>query len=103
MVLKEEMLDMKREVQELRQESVAMELVKDGKTSNKRMAYCFTSIIIVLIILNAITAGLFFKYITENTTEETVTTTKTQEIEDVDEIQNSNIVNGDIYGKDKTN
>ena len=33
----------------------------------------------------------------------TIEEISTQEIEDVDTIENSNIINGDVYGQDKTN
>ena len=45
MGLKEEMLEMKKEVEEIQEHSFAMELLKDQKKQNKRM------FIIILVIL----------------------------------------------------
>lgn len=98
----EEIMAVKKEIEELKQESLAIEIIRDNKAINKRMAISFTSVIIILIILYFVTVGLFLKYINSLGYEETTTTTKTQEIEDVDSIDNSNIVNGDMYGENKT-
>ena len=52
MGLKEEVLEMKREVQEIQEQSFAMELLKDQKKQNKRQ------FIIILVILGMFTCLL---------------------------------------------
>lgn len=94
MGLKEEVLEMKKEVQAVRKQSFTMELLKDFKKQNKRL------FIIILVILTMwfSTIGYLVYILNDIGVEET-----TQEINDVDTIENSNITNGDIYGQDKTN
>lgn len=75
--------------------SFAMDLLKDYKKQNKRQ------FIIILVILGMWFATIgYLVYVLNDigTIEET-----TQEISEVDNIENTNIVNGDMYGKDKTN
>ena len=74
--------------------SLAMELLNDYKKTNKRQ------FIIILVILTMwfITIGYLVYILNDIGTIET-----TQEIQDVEAIQNSNITNGDMYGEDKTN
>ena len=96
MGIREEVLEMKKEVQEIQEHSFAMELIKDQKKQNKRQY------IIILVILGMwFTTIGYLVYILNDigtTTEETTT----QEITDFDTI-NGNIVNkGDINGEDKT-
>ena len=94
MSMKEDVLDMKKEVQEIREQSFTMELLKDFKKQNKRL------FIIILVILTMwfSTIGYLVYILNDIGVEET-----THEINDVDTIENSNITNGDIYGQDKTN
>lgn len=97
MGLREEIEDMKKEVEEIQEESFAMELLKDQKKQNKRQ------FIIILVILGMwLTTIGYLVYVLNDigtTTEETTT----QEVTDFDTI-NGNIVNkGDINGEDKTN
>ena len=103
MDLLREVLEMKKEVEAVKNDSFAMELLKDSKNANKRIAISFTIVIVLMIIIYFITVGLFLKYISDIGTEETTITTKTQELEDIDNISNSNIVNGDMYGENKAN
>ena len=97
MDLKEEVVNMKKEVKEVRSQSLAREMLEDYKKQNKRLF-----IIIILILIMWFATGCYLVYILNDigTIEETNTT---QEISDVDSIDNSNIVNGDVNGKDKTN
>ena len=92
-----------KEIEELKEQSLAMELLRDSKQANKRIAISFASVLIVTIFIYFITVGLFLKYISEINSEEVITNTKTQEIQDVESIEGSNIVNGDMYGENKTN
>ena len=94
MGIKEEVIEMKKEVQEVKEQSFAMELLKDYKKTNKRQ------FIIILVILTMwfLTIAYLVYVLNDIGTIET-----TQEIEDVDTIENSNITNGDLYGENKTN
>lgn len=80
----------------MEEKSLAMELIQDYKKANKRQ------FIIILVILTMwfITIGYLVYTLNDIGTTETTTS---QEIEDVDTIENSNISNGDMYGENKTN
>ena len=84
----------KKEIKELKEQSLAMELLNDYKKTNKRQ------FIIILVILTMwfCTIGYLVYILNDIGTTETA-----QEISDVNSIQNSNIANGDFYGEDKTN
>lgn len=103
MGLRDEVIEMKKEVEAVKKESFAMELLKDSKNANKRICFSFTAVIMLMIIMYFVTVGLFLKHISDTGIEETTITTKTQELEDIDNISNANIVNGDMYGENKTN
>lgn len=98
MGLKEEINDMKKEVKsvkELNKQSLAKEMLEDYKKQNKRL------FIIILVILTMwFATGCYLVYILNDMG--TIEETTTQEITDVDSIDSSNIVNGDMNGKDKT-
>jgi hypothetical protein len=97
MGLKEEVLEMKKEVQEIQEQSFAMELLKDQKKQNKRQ------FIIILVILGMWFATIGYLVYVLNDIGTTTEETTTQEVTDFDTI-NGNIVNkGDINGEDKTN
>ena len=95
MGLKEEINDMKKEVKEVKGQSLAKEMLEDYKKQNKRLF-----IIIIVILCMLFTTGCYLVYILNDTG--TIEETSTQEITDVDNIDSSNIVNGDYNGKDKT-
>lgn len=103
MKLNDEVLEMKKEVREMKEQSIAMEIVKNQKKTIKNIIVAFTSIIIILLVLFGVTIAAFLHYINTTGYEEETINTKSQEIEDVDTIENSNIVNGDLYGENKTN
>lgn len=94
MGLKEEVIEMKKEVEEVKEQSLAMELLSDYKIANRRQY------IIILVILGMwfATIGYLVYVLNDIGVEETTTTTKTQDIRDVDTINSSNIVNGDYNG-----
>ena len=94
MSLKDEVLEMKKEVQAVKEQSLAMELIKDYKKQNKRQ-FVITLVILVMWFL---TIGYLVYILNDIGTIET-----TQEIQDVNTIENSNITNGDSYGENKTN
>ena len=93
----------KKELESLKEQSFAMEMLKDSKRANKRICCSFTIVLTTLVIVYFVTVGIFLKYIDSLSVEETITNTKTQEISDIDTIENTNIVNGDFNGYDKTN
>lgn len=101
--MREELMAVKKEINELKEQSFAMELLKDSKNANKRICFSFTAVIIMLIIGYFATVALFLHYISITGYEEITTNTRTQEITDIDTIENSNIINGDMYGENKTN
>lgn len=74
---------------------LATELLADYKRANRRMFI----IILVLIVMWSLTLGYLIYTLNDIGTVETTT----QEITDVDSIDNTNIVNGDYNGNDKTN
>jgi uncharacterized membrane protein len=93
-MIRDDIMAVKKEIKELKEQSLAMELLNDYKKTNKRQ------FIIILVILTMwfCTIGYLVYILNDIGTTET-----TQEISDVNSIQNSNIANGDFYGEDKTN
>lgn len=91
MSMKEDVLEMKKEVEELKQETFAMELLKDQRKQNKRLFIIWIITFLTLICVTCYTIWLLNDI---GVIEET-----TQEITDFDTI-NGNVVNqGDIYGE----
>jgi len=89
MGIREDVLDMKKEVNELREQSFAMELLHDQRKQNKRLFI----IIIVILSMWFATIGYLVYVLNDIGTEEITTTeTTTQEIEDVDTIE-GNVIN----------
>ena len=84
----------KKEVNELKEKSFAMELLSDFKRQNKRQFI----VIIVILCLWFITIGYLVYILNDIGTIET-----TQEVTDVDTINGSVVNQGDIYGESKTN
>lgn len=99
MGFREDIMAVQKEIQEVKEQSFAMELLNDYKKANKRQFI----IIIVILTMWFATIGYLVYILNDIGIEETTTTTTTQEIEDVDSIDNSYIVNGDNYGENKTN
>ena len=93
-MIRDDIMAVKKEIKELKEQSLAMELLNDYKKTNKRQ------FIIILVILTMwfCTIGYLVYILNDIGTTETA-----QEISDVNSIQNSNIANGDFYGEDKTN
>lgn len=95
MGIKDDFIEIKKEVEQMQEQSFAMELLKDQKKQNKRM---FT-IILVILTMWFITIG-YLVYVLNDIG--TITEENTQEITDFDTI-NGNVVNrGDINGEYKT-
>ena len=103
MSLRDDIIEMKQEVNSVRKQSLAMEMYQDSKRANKRICIAFTAVLVTMVIFYFITVAIFLYNYSNIECEETVTNTKTQEIEDIDSMQNSNIINGDVYGQNKAN
>lgn len=89
MGLKEEVLEMKKEVQEIQEQSFAMELLKDQKKQNKRQ---FITILVILGMWFA-TIGYLVYVLNDIGTE-----TTTQEVTDIDSVDRNIVNKGDING-----
>ena len=92
MNLKEEVLELEKEVKEIQEESFATQILKDYKKQSKRQ------FIIILVILGMWFATIgYLIYILNDigveTTTTTTSTTETIDIDDVDNIENSHIHN----------
>ena len=74
----------------MKEKGLALELLNDYKRANKRQFI----IIIILLVMWFLTIGYLVYTLNDIGTVETTT----QEISDVDSIDNSNIANGDING-----
>lgn len=93
MSIREDLTDIKAEVNTLKDESLAMEILKDYKKSTKRL---FT-ILTIVIVLWFITIG-YLVYVLNDRVKET----DTIEVEDVESIDNSHIkIGDDIWEKSK--
>lgn len=88
MGLKEEMLEMKKEVKEIQEESFATQILHDYKMQNKRQYI----IILVILIMWFATIG-YLVYVLNDIGTETTTTEELIDIDDVDNIENSHIHN----------
>ena len=95
MSIKDDLKEAKEEIQELKEQSLAMELLKDYKKTSKGLYI----ILIVVLCMWFITIGYLVYILNDISSVETTT----QEISDVDTIENSNVANRHIYGEDKTN
>ena len=95
MSIKDDLKEAKEEIQELKGQSLAMELLHQSKKTNQRLFIVWLVTFIAFIGLLGYTIFLLNDIGTIETTS--------QEISDVDTIENSNVANGDIYGEDKTN
>ena len=95
MSMRDDVMEIKKELEEVREESFAMELLKDYKKANKRQ---FIIILVILTMWFATIGYLVYVLNDIGVIEETTT----QEVTDIDTI-NGDIVNkGDIYGENKT-
>lgn len=85
-------------------QSLAMELLEYSKEQNGQLEKTNKRLIIVLIIILVLwfaTIGAFLYYI--NTTGYVETDEYSQEIKDIDSVNNSKIINGDEYGENNSN
>lgn len=96
MNIREEVLEMKKEVEEIQEHSFAMELLKDQKRQNKRQ------FIIILVILGMWFATIgYLVYILNDIGTETTTTTETYDMNT--DNGNNNFVGGDNNGNIENN
>lgn len=92
--LKEEAIEMKKEVKDIQEQSLAMELLQDARKTNKRMFI----IIIVILAMWFVSIGLFIYYINTTGYEETITET-TETDDGGNACVGDNCNNGVINGK----
>lgn len=95
MGIKEDVLEMKKELNEVKEQSFAMELLSDYRKQNKRQFI----IILVILIMWFCTIGYLVYVLNDIGVEETTT----QEVSDVETINGSVVNNGDVYGENKAN
>lgn len=100
MSIREDVEKIEKKAEEIEQESIAMELIKDYKKNDKRLFV----ISIILIIYSAIITA-FYIYTLNDIDTETITTTKSydidkQDVSDTGDINNSHIINGEVHGTD---
>ena len=92
--MQEDIEKIENKVKEIEQKSFAMSILSDYKTAFKRLFY----VLIIVLFMWFGTIGYLVYVLNDIGVVET-----TQEIEDIDSIENSNITNGDVYGEDNTN
>lgn len=98
MGMREDLMEAKKELEEIKQQSFAIELLSDFKKQNRRL---FIIWIITFIAFISLLGYMIYLLNDIGTINET--TTSTQEVSDIDSMNNSNIVNGDYNGESKTN
>lgn len=86
MGIREDVLEMKKEVEEIQEQSFAMELLKEDHKKNKRQ------FIIILVLIGLLALAMTYIVILLNDIE---TTTETIDIDNVEKIDNSHIKIGD--------
>lgn len=91
MSIKDDLKETKEEIQELKEQSLAMELLHQSKKTNKRQ------FIVILVILSMwfITIGYLVYILNDISSVETTT----QEVSDIETIGGSVVNNGDVYGE----
>lgn len=94
MGLKEEIIDAKKEMNDIRQHSIAWEMLKDTKQSIKRICIAFTIVLCVILILFGATIAYLIHTLNDIGTEE-ITTTETYEVEqEANNSGNNNFIHG---------
>lgn len=91
MSMRDDVMEIKKELEEVREESFAMELLRDYKKANKRQ---FIIILVILTMWFATIGYLVYVLNDIGVIEET-----TQEITDFDTINGNVVNNGDVYGE----
>lgn len=94
MYMKNEVLELKKELEQVREQSFANEILQDYKKTNKRQFV----IILVILIMWFVTIG-YLIYILNDIGVIEETTTYEQEVSDIDNIGGNIINKGDLYGE----
>jgi heme/copper-type cytochrome/quinol oxidase subunit 2 len=84
--MRDEIMEIKKEIEEVKEKSFALELLQDQRKANKRIFIMWIITFIALVGVSIYTVYLLNDIGTIETT---------QEIQDVNTIENSNIKNGD--------
>ena len=80
MNIKDDLIKLQNKMEKLEEQSLAMEMYKDSKKANKRMALCYTIIIIVMFISQVIETVYLVHILNDiNTVEETTTVAQENE------------------------
>ena len=94
MSMKDEVLELKKELEQVREQSFASEILQDYKKANKRQ------FVIILVILTMWFATIgYLIYILNDIGVIEETTTYEQEVSDIDNIGGNVINKGDLYGE----
>lgn len=91
MSIKDDLKEAKEEIQELKGQSLAMELLHQSKKTNQRLYI----ILIVVLCMWFITIGYLVYILNDISSVETTT----QEVSDIETIDGSVVNNGDVYGE----
>lgn len=92
MGIKEDVIEMQKELQDVKQESFTFEILKDYKKQNKRLFAFGLTISIILSIMLSLSIG-YIVYLLNDI--EVITTEEIIDIEEVETIDNSDIQIGD--------
>lgn len=92
MSMRDDVMEIKKELNEIKEESFAMELLKDYKKANKRQ---FIIILVILTMWFATIGYLVYVLNDIGVIEETTT----QEVTDIDTVNGSIVNDGDVYGE----
>lgn len=92
MSMKEDVLQMKKEVQEIKTQSLAMELIRDYKKQNKRQFI----MIMVILLLWFVTIGILVYTLNDIGTIQS--DTDTIDIQEIESIDNSHIKQCGVHG-----
>lgn len=92
MSMRDDVMEIKKELSEIKEESFAMELLKDYKKANKRQ---FIIILVILTMWFATIGYLVYVLNDIGVIEETTT----QEVTDIDTVNGSIVNDGDVYGE----
>ena len=96
MGLKEDVLEMKKEVESVKNQSLVWELLKDSKEANKRICTSFTIVITLILILWSLTIGYLIYILNDIGVEHTTTESYEMNAEG-----SNNFINGDNNGEIK--
>jgi len=99
MSLKEDVIEMKKQIEETKGQSLAMEIIRDNKKTNTRICKSFTIVILALIMIIAVETCYLIYILNDIGYEQTTT----EEHIDMDAEGNNNYIGGDNNGEVKNN